>query len=196
MAAIILSGGRAARMKGRDKAFLKLGEETLIERQLGMLEKIFKEIIVVTNSPDKYRRSKGLRVIRDIIPHQGPLGAIFSGLNESGEKYNFIVACDMPFINDRLIKYMFEKSRNYDVVMPYIDDRYQTLFSVYSKNCLSSMSQMLDANDFKVSRLIKRIKVRKINRNEVLQFGSPEKIFMNINSKQDLSYARRIIRQI
>jgi len=186
MTAIILAGGKSERMRHRDKAFLKIGKIPVIKRQLRLLKKYFKKIIIVTDSLDKYKGLKGVKVIPDIVPHQGPLGGIFSGLLASRDNYNFVVACDMPFINLGVIKYMHRNSAGYDVVVPRINDRYEPLFCIYSKNCLRFIKPLLDKKIFKISRFFPRVRVREISAEEISGLAPLEKIFMNINTPDDL----------
>ncbi len=190
MAAIILAGGKSQRMGNCDKAFLKIGKEPIIKRQLRLLKKHFKKIIIVTNSADKYNGLKGVRIISDIVPHQGPLAGIMSGLMSSGERYNFVVACDMPFINHCLIKYMYRNSSGYDAVIPKINNRYEPLFGIYSKSCIEHIKALLEGRVFQISKLFPKVKVREIFREEISRFGLPEKIFMNVNTPDDLSRLR------
>ena len=50
---IILSGGRSKRM-GVNKAMLKIGDKTLIERTSNLISAIFKKVLLITNTPDEY----------------------------------------------------------------------------------------------------------------------------------------------
>ncbi|PIP16218.1 MAG: molybdenum cofactor guanylyltransferase, partial [bacterium (Candidatus Ratteibacteria) CG23_combo_of_CG06-09_8_20_14_all_48_7] len=52
--AVVLSGGENRRMGGFDKAFLVIDRSPIIEDTLSLLQADFPEIIIVTNSPDKY----------------------------------------------------------------------------------------------------------------------------------------------
>ena len=193
MTAIILAGGKASRMKGQDKAFLKIDNEPLISIQARLLKKLFKEIIIVTNLPEKYSAIKGVKVISDIIPHQGPLGGIYSGLIASDSFYNFVLACDMPYIDTGLIEYMYKKSSGYDAVVPRLNKRYEPLYSFYSKNCLKFIGHLLDKKMFKINKLFSQINVKKITSEEIGQFAPSARIFTNINTKEDLEnvYADR-----
>src|SRR3989338_6690686 len=137
MAGIILAGGKATRMgPSCDKAFLKIAGEPIIKRQLKVLKKIFKEVIIVTNSKDRYKGLKGVKMIPDILPERGPLGGIYSGLLASRDRYNFFVSCDMPFINEALIKHMIDTKDNYDIIIVKKDKKFHPLFGIYSKNCI------------------------------------------------------------
>ncbi len=186
MAAIILAGGKSRRMGQSGKAFLKIAKVPIIKRQLRLLKKNFRQIIIVTNSPDKYKGLRGARVIPDIVANQGPLSGIFSGLLSSRDNYNFVVACDMPFINCRLIKYMYRNSFGYDVVVPRINNRYEPLFGIYSKSCIRFIKAQLAKKVFKISGFFPKVKVREISRKEILRFGLPQKTFMNLNTPDDL----------
>jgi molybdopterin-guanine dinucleotide biosynthesis protein A len=195
MTAIILAGGKASRMSGQDKAFLEIDNEPIINAQLRALKKLFKEIIIVTNLPEKYGVVKDIKVVTDIIPNQGPLGGIYSGLMASNSFYNFVLACDMPYIDTGFIEYMYKKSSGYDAVVPMFNKRYEPLYSLYSKNCLQFIEQLLDKKIFRINKLFSEIKVKKITRDEVGQFALGAKIFTNINTREDLAnvYADRQI---
>lgn len=182
-------------MKGQDKAFLKIYNEPLISTQLKLLKKLFKEIIIATNLPEKYGLIQGVKVISDIIPLQGPLGGIYSGLMSSSSFYNFVVACDMPYIDTGLIEYMYKNSSGYDAVVPRINKRYEPLYSFYSKGCLKFIGQLLDKKIFKINKLFSQIRVKEIASEEIGQFALGARIFTNINTKEDLEnvYADRQI---
>ena len=87
---------------GTDKAFLKLAGVPLIEHVLQALRGIVDRIIIVTNSPAAYASYDAL-VVTDAFDKRGPLTGIYSGLLNSTDTYNFVAACDMPFLNPRLI---------------------------------------------------------------------------------------------
>lgn len=185
MTIIILAGGKSVRM-GRDKAFLKIDKIPLIERQVRLLKRHFKKIFIVTNSPHKYRHLRGVRVVSDIASGHGPIGGILSGLSASRERHNFVVACDMPFINPDLMKYMRRNCSGYDVVVPRISNRYEPLFCIYSKNCIRKIKAFAGKRILKISGFFPEVKVKEISREEAARFGRPEKIFMNLNTPEDL----------
>lgn len=186
MAAIILAGGLSRRMRGLDKAFLRIGRQPIIKRQIRILRKHFKRIIVVTNSPQKYNNLRKVEVVNDIMPYHGPLGGILTGLRVSGDRYNFVLACDMPFMNEKLIEYMLHSRRDYDALMPKIDGRPDPLFGIYSKSCLSVIEGLLRKKKLRVSGLFKKVKARFIPEHRLRQFDKGLLSLVNINTKEDL----------
>ncbi|MDP3731827.1 MAG: molybdenum cofactor guanylyltransferase, partial [Candidatus Omnitrophota bacterium] len=166
---------------------LKIGNQPLIKRQIELLKKIFKKIIIVTNSLPKYRGYKGIKIISDLIPHRGPLGGIYSGLMASSSFYNFTLACDMPFINQALIRYIIRNRDNYDIVIPKIDKKYHPLFGVYSKNCIPVIEKALRKDKLNVSTIFPKVKTGFISRQEIERFDKLLLSLVNINTRDDLA---------
>ena len=79
---------------------------------------VFEELIIITNDPGEYS-SLGLPMHEDLIKGLGPLGGIYTGLEKMPERLGFFVACDMPFLNEDLIRYITEKmDDDLDAVVP------------------------------------------------------------------------------
>ena len=57
-AGVILAGGRASRMGGRDKAFAAVGGEPIAVRTVGLFQRLFPQVIVATNRPERFARSR------------------------------------------------------------------------------------------------------------------------------------------
>jgi molybdopterin-guanine dinucleotide biosynthesis protein A len=51
---VILSGGLATRYDGTDKALLRVGGVRILDRIYRIYSELFEEIILVTNSPEKF----------------------------------------------------------------------------------------------------------------------------------------------
>jgi len=193
VSAIVLCGGRSSRM-GFDKAFLRVGGKTLVERQVELLSGRFRQLILVTNSPGSYRSRGRVKVVTDIVRGFGPLGGLYTGLNNSGTEYNLVAACDMPFINLDLAAYMAGSVKEgFQAVVPYYKKQYQPLFAVYSRDCLGKIKEALAGNKLKLARLLGELKVRKVIIKELVKFGDPEVFFRNINTPQDLRLISRIL---
>lgn len=184
MNAIILAGGASRRM-GQDKAFIKVEGQFLIKRQIAVLKKIFKNIIIVTNQPAKFK-FKGIKVVQDIIKGCGPLSGIHAGLEASGSKYNFVIACDMPFINARLIRHMQKKKAGYDAVIPRLKDKLHPLFGIYSKDCIPAIEERLKTGRFNVRGIFAKVRTRFITEKEIAGCDPQARALVNLNYRSDL----------
>lgn len=188
MNAIILAGGESRRM-GFNKAFIKIGGVPVIKRQVRLLKQIFKKIIIVTNQPQKYKL-RGVKVVCDIVPRCGPLAGIYSGLLASDSFHNFVVACDMPFINASLIKYLLKNKNNYDMLIPQINKENHPLFGLYSKNCIPVIEEKLRQHILKVITILPKVKSRFLSRQEIRRFDKGMLSLVNVNTQEDLKKVR------
>ena len=89
-------------MGGINKALLQVGGHHLIERVTTVLSRIFDDVILITNSPEEFG-FLGFPMFRDLIPGSGSLGGLYTGLSECKGECGFFVACDMPFLNVKVI---------------------------------------------------------------------------------------------
>jgi molybdenum cofactor guanylyltransferase len=95
MTGIILSGGGNTRM-GRNKAFLRIGDERLTDRTVRILRSLFREVIIVVANPLDYL-DQGAAIVTDLLPGRGALGGLYTGLFYAADEYVFVTACDIPF---------------------------------------------------------------------------------------------------
>jgi len=139
--AIILAGGKSTRM-GTNKSFLKIGDKTIIERLIDLLQSMFKDVILITNEPDDYK-FLGLPIYEDIFRHRGPLAGIHSGLKNSKTNLNFIISCDLPFMTREMINYLIKYKTDKLITVAKADGFIQQLAGKYSRKCLSTSEKIL-----------------------------------------------------
>ena len=172
------------------KALIKLGNNTIIENAVALFNHLFTETIIVTNKFEDYLHL-GVTLTKDIIPEKGPLGGIYSGLTLSSNYYNFIVACDMPFIDFSIIQYLqqYTKGNAYDIILPEYNGFIEPLFGIYSRKCIQPIVLNLEQDQLKIRDFFTKVKIKEVNCNK---FSFVEKSFFNINTREDLQLARKI----
>lgn len=101
---LVLAGGLARRMGGGDKALLKIGGETILDRVLARFGPQCSGMLLNANGdPARFARFK-LPVVADDIPDfAGPLAGILAGLdwlaaNAPGTEWMASVPGDCPFV--------------------------------------------------------------------------------------------------
>jgi molybdopterin-guanine dinucleotide biosynthesis protein A len=208
--ALVLAGGQSRRM-GRDKAFLDFDGITLIERVIERVQSVCAETIIVANDTEKYTRFV-LRVVRDVYQGKGSLGGIFSGLQAASAEYVLAVACDLPFLNDALLRYLIALAPQADVVIPRSHaptgraknaTRYeqlavkesglQAMHAIYSKRCLEPMRARLLADDLRIINFFDEVRVRVVEPHEVARFDPQMLSFVNLNRPGDLATALSLV---
>jgi len=145
--AIVLAGGKSSRF-GSPKAFAKLGHLTMIERVLGALQPHFHEILVASKNSDAFA-GLPMRAVRDLGEGmEGPLVGLYAGLRESRSEYNFVTACDMPFLSGDLIRNFCRQAATFNGPGWLVwRDQVQPLFGVYPSNILGLVQRLMEQGE-------------------------------------------------
>ncbi len=187
---LILSGGKSKRM-GRPKAFLPFEGSTVIGHIVSEIKDLFSEVFIVANEVESFE-DLGVDVVKDILPHRGPLGGILSGLMTSSNHYAFVMACDMPLIDKRLVRELVSRRQDNDVVVLSHPQGIEPLFGVYSKNCIKPLEESLFAGNLSVQDFLSGLKAGVYDWMPERQDADALPPFFNINTPQD--YSRVIAR--
>ena len=196
ISSIILAGGKGLRL-GHDKILEKVGNKSLLEQVISCVDSLSREIIVVTAEERTFAPIAShpkLKIVSDILPGKGSLGGIYTGLATSDSFYNLVIASDMPFLNQSLLRYMIEVSDGFDFVIPRVNNLFEPLHAVYSKNCVAPMEFILKEGRKVIIELFNFVKVRYVEAEEVDRFDPQHLSFFNINTTEDLELARKIAR--
>ncbi len=100
---VILAGGAGKRFDGIIKANIVIDGKTIISRIIETINDIFDEMIIVTNTPEKFNEYGDNKIIVDKILNEGPLGGIHSAMKESENEAVFVFAGDMPLLDREII---------------------------------------------------------------------------------------------
>lgn len=194
---IVLAGGKGLRL-GRDKVLESIGNKSLLERVVSRISSFKSDIIIVIASWQSFPQLagySGLRVVTDIYPGKGALGGIYTGLGVSNSFYNLILACDMPFLNEALLRYMVQLSPGFDMVVPRLGNMVEPLHAVYSKSCLPPLEGLLKQSNLKVRDILPLVRVRYVEAEEIDRFDPRHLSLFNINTEADLERAREIAKE-
>jgi len=189
---IILAGGSGTRL-GRDKAFEIIGDGLLLQKVIDVVS-FAESIILVTGSGPKYVSELAdyphIKVIADILPGRGPLGGIYSGLAASTAPYSLVVACDMPFLNGDLIRYMLAVAPGYDAAIPRLSGMLEPLHAVYHRSCLEPIKAKLEAGRLGIHKIFDTLHTRYVEEEEIDRYDPAHLSFFNVNTEADLNAAR------
>ncbi len=129
----------------------------------------------------------------DLYPEKGPLGGIYTGLSASSASANIVVACDMPFLNTELLRYMLELAPGFDAVVPRLKEGLvEPLHAIYSRDCQDHLKKLLERNQLGLGPFLKLIRVRYIEQAECQRLDPRLLSFFNINFPSDLDRANAL----
>lgn len=189
--AIILAGGKSSRM-GFDKQFLKFKGKYIIEMLIEQLRGMFNEIIIVTNKPDEYSQYNCI-LSEDEVKGFGPVAGINTGLKKSGSMYNYLIACDMPFLNADYIDFMKEQikkqDREVDAVITKLGDWIEPFNAFYSKRLIGKAEENIRLGKRKINSLLAGSDVLYISEERAREFSPGWEMFINLNTLSDFKNA-------
>jgi molybdopterin-guanine dinucleotide biosynthesis protein A len=180
----VLAGGRSSRM-GTDKAFLKLGDRTLLERGISALRSVCPDVAIVG---DRGKFSAHGTVIEDIYRGAGPLAGIHAALQHSSADLNLILAVDLPFVSTKLLGFLFASAERTDAVVTVTRTAsgFQPLCAVYRRPFAIAADHALRAGKNKIDVLFAGLATRIIDEGELRAAGFSEKVFSNLNTPEDV----------
>jgi molybdopterin-guanine dinucleotide biosynthesis protein A/molybdopterin converting factor small subunit len=185
--AVVLAGGKSSRM-GRPKSLLLFDGEPLITHIVRALKQMFAEMVIVA-APEQELPDLPAILVRDEVAYQGPVGGIYYGLNAANGEFCFVTSCDVPFLNAALISRLMAQILNYDVAVPYWEDRFQPLHAVYRRSVLPLLKEQLNRGELRPVYLFDKVKTLKINESEIRSFDPEGLSFFNMNTPDDYERA-------
>lgn len=177
--AIILAGGKSSRM-GEDKGLMLLNGKAMIQHIIDTVKTLVDDVIIVSNQ--KGYNKFGYAVYHDSIKNAGPLAGLYEGLTHTKTKKNIVLSCDVPFVNNKVIKTLIENCENTDVVICENENKTHQLIGVYDKSCANFFKEELENNQRKVKLALSKLNTKTINLNHL-----DNQLFKNINSKDDIT---------
>jgi molybdopterin-guanine dinucleotide biosynthesis protein A len=180
---VILAGGQSSRM-GSNKALLPYRGSRFIVAIYRQLAALCDDMLVVTNSPEQYS-FLNCRMVGDIHPGMGALAGLHSGLAGSRTPHIFAVACDMPYLNDTLIRALIAQRHRGDVIIPESENGLEPLHAVYSKSCLTAMEAALLTGRKRLISFFPEVQVKRFSCREVRTMDPDLDSFCNINTPAD-----------
>ena len=181
---IILSGGKSTRM-GENKAFIELEGVPIVRRIYTLFKELFQEVIIVTNQQELFKNFDS-KIYSDLIPNQGALGGLYTGLFFSTFQYSFCVACDMPFIKKALVQYIINHIEGEDVIVPRTEDGLQPLHAIYSKNCLDPIKKIMEQGKYKIIDFYNWVNVKIVEEKDFTLLDPLRESFINVNTPEEL----------
>ena len=188
---VILAGGMSRRL-GRNKALETIGGRPLIMRVIERIGAVVKRVLVVVNDDQRtlsLQLPPGVTTAKDEFPGTGSLGGIYTGLSNSSTPWTMVVACDMPFLNKKLLRYLLNNRGDADVVVPVLDGRPEPTHAAYSTACIPHIKQRIQNEELKISGFFNDVVVNRIPEHEIENFDPERLSFFNVNTQNDLEIA-------
>lgn len=204
----ILAGGASSRM-GTDKAALRLGGRSFVERAADALRAVARDVFVVSSRHEASRW--GLPIVADLFENVGAMGGLHAALEHSNrrrgagaheggdaddeeeERRIAVVSCDLPFVTGELMRRLVSYcAGGVEAVAPVQQDgRVQPLCAVYeSAPCAAAVGELLRAGERRPRELLARVRTRRVEFAELSDLEGARLFFLNVNTPEEYERAR------
>ncbi len=191
LSAVVLAGGQGRRL-GVPKDTLTFAGRPLLDIVVQRVSCLCDEVVVACGSDDRQVPLPGARCVPDLMPGQGPLAGLHAGLRSISSPYALVVACDMPFLEPRLLAHMARLPRDYQALVPYTGGAAHPLHAIYAKECLPVVGALLAQGANSMHELLSRLRVRVVPDDDIRRFDPEALSLFNLNTPSDLDRARAL----
>ena len=193
MLGIVLCGGVSSRM-GRDKGLMTTGQGNWTLKMLDNFKKLGLPTLLSINKTqiDQYQTAfPEIELIcdSDSLKIKGPLAAVLSAHLKFPMEDLFITACDMPLMNEVVLKELlniFQKEPGHECYVFTNQGEPEPLCGIYTATGLATVVTMYDRGE-----LVKHSVKFMLDHLSTIRNPVPDswkKYFRNINTHDDLSY--------
>jgi molybdopterin-guanine dinucleotide biosynthesis protein A len=189
IAGLILAGGRATRMGGRDKAEIELAGQTLLARTIARARPQVGRLLISANRDPALFAPYGLPVLPDTIgDHWGPLAGLLAGLDHLAEAWPQIgwlasFPTDSPFFPETLVARLAEALPGHQIAMATSRGRPEPVFSLWPVSLADELRGALSNGVRKVEDFARRYRLTSVD--------FPGDAFFNVNTPEDLQQAAK-----
>tara|TARA_Y100000992_G_scaffold205486_1_gene140461 strand:- start:2862 stop:3470 length:609 start_codon:yes stop_codon:yes gene_type:complete len=192
---VVLAGGKSQRF-GQDKSQAKLKGKILIDYILAEIIDEFDEILIVTNDPINFMKSRKISIIKDFKEGLGPLGGILSAMKwikKYNKKFEWISSfpSDTPFFTKKELKFFYESIQIKKNKLFFIksNETRHNIFGLWSLELINQLESDLLKGERKIEVWANSVGVSTIN----IEYKNKDPFF-NINTKEDLEKAEDIMK--
>ena len=180
---IILAGGRAERMGGRDKGLLPLAGQPMAAHAIRALRPQVGQLLINANRNIADYEALGFPVVCDNVgDFFGPLAGMLAGIEATQSDYVLTVPCDSPLLPPGYAQRMWAALREHQADISVADSggRLQPVFALIKVALCNSLRAYLEAGERKIDRWFAK------ERMAVADFADHPEMFRNINTPEEL----------
>lgn len=174
IAGVVLMGGQSTRM-GKDKSTIIWKNDSLLNHQYQLIKSVCKEAYLSINSSQISKVSPDYPCIVDEYDEIGPIGGIFTCLNNLKSDL-LVIPIDMPLLSKDLLLELCQSSMSSCFKT---NNQLEPFPSYWSIKTLDTINESINSSNFSISNVMKEAGFSQISTHHKSQFA-------NMNYPQDL----------
>jgi len=178
---VVLAGGRATRMGGKDKGLQLLNGKPLWQHVADALAgQVSARVLSANRHIDIYQRS-GLPVYQDTLAdYPGPLAGMLSVMQQDRGEWFVFCSCDTPFIPACLVERMVQQRGDSRVVWAHDGERDHPTIALIHRSLIPALQDYLAAGERRVMVFMRQ------SGGHSVDFSDLKSAFVNVNTLEDL----------
>ncbi|HEC5281722.1 TPA: molybdenum cofactor guanylyltransferase MobA [Enterobacter cloacae] len=178
---VVLAGGRATRMAGKDKGLQHLNGKPLWQHVADTLaDQVSAMAISANRHIDIYQRS-GYPVYQDTLgDYAGPLAGMLSVMQQSEAEWFVFCPCDTPFIPSCLVERLVQSRDGAPVVWVHDGERDHPAITLIHRSLVPALQDYLTAGERRVMVFMRQ------SGGHSVDFSDWKSAFVNVNTTEDL----------
>ncbi|MDW6023696.1 molybdenum cofactor guanylyltransferase MobA [Mesorhizobium sp. BAC0120] len=199
-AAIVLAGGRSARMGGGDKSLLTLGGRPLLSHVLDRLIPQADKIAISANGDPSRFAQFGLPVLPDTMEgYLGPLAGLLAGMDwaqATGAAQIASVPTDSPFIPADLTARLMSSASPDRPALAASGGKHHPVVGLWPVALAGRLRDFLESGaTYKVSAFAQECGAVLVDFPVIALTGDNVDPFFNVNTPEDLSLAEKVLEE-
>lgn len=188
---IVLCGGQSKRM-GTPKAWLPFGDQTMLQRIVGLLREVVSHVVVVKSADQELPPLPSeIMQVCDELPGRGPLQGMKSGLLALQGKVDaaYLSSCDVPMLKPAFVLRLGQLLREHLICVPRVGEYFHPLAALYRLEVLPAVTQLLAEDRLKTARLLERVPTRVVTEDELRDVDPTFESLRNLNTHDEYAAA-------
>jgi len=181
---VILAGGKSSRF-GSNKALACWSEKgSILDNIIDKVQPLCHAVALSVKNPEDYRDIT-LEKFSDIMKEKGPMGGLYSALFHSSTEWVMLLACDMPLVEPKILKYMLGIRTWAPVIVPCVHGRFEPLHALYHRSLIPIVKNLLERDKLKMTDLFDLVPKYLVREKEIIQAAGSLKCLANINTPSE-----------
>ena len=178
---VVLAGGRATRMGGKDKGLQELNGKPLWLHVADALRVQVGAIAVSANRHIDIYQQRGYPVYQDVLAnYPGPLAGMLSVMQQADDEWFLFCPCDTPFIPSVLAERMIGHRKDAPVVWVHDGERDHPAITLISRKLCPDLRAYLASGERRVMVFMRQ------SGGHSVDFSDLKEAFVNVNTTEDL----------
>ncbi|WP_333854652.1 molybdenum cofactor guanylyltransferase MobA [Leclercia sp.] len=183
---VVLAGGKASRMGGKDKGLQELDGLPLWQHVARTLHKQVDTLAVSANRHIATYQESGYPVYADLLTgYPGPLAGMLSVMQQCDAEWFLFCPCDTPFIPNCLVERLVKNRGMAPVVWAHDGDRDHPTIALMHRQLMPKLQDYLAAGERRVMVFMRQASGHHVD------FSDMKQAFINMNTLEEMQTAPR-----